>query len=215
MRVTHSLIRYLALAAATTLFSCGQTSSDENEHPRGGTPATGGTSAAGGAETAGARSVVVPLGGAGGAEVALPTPPPETTFRIVNDTDATLYVQLPTSQTLKLTVSGEYNGTPDWGDDVPFCMDCPRDTCPLYEQTLLTVEAIEPGDTWERVWDGYLFALNHEDCIERKSWRGNPHDVEICWGTGFTSDYEDVITDRVCVHDPFTLGDTVVHTVTN
>ena len=185
MRMTHSLTGYLALAAAATMLGCGQTNSDENQDQAGGTRATGGTPATGGAETGGVHSVVVPpasAGGAGGAEVTLPTPPPETTFRIVNDTNATIYVQLPTSQTLMFTVSGEYNGTPDWGDDAPFCMDCPRDTCPLYEQPLRTVEAIEPGDTWERVWDSYLFALNDENCIEKKTWRGNPHDAEILLG---------------------------------
>jgi len=218
MRVTHSLTAYLALAAAATVLGCGQTSADEDQNPSGGTPDTGGTPAAAGAETGGVQSVFVPpggAGGAGGAEVTLPTAPPETTFRIVNDTDATIYVQLPTSWTLTFTVSGEFNGTPDWGDDVPFCMDCPRDTCPLYEQTLRTVEAIEPGGTWERVWDSYLFALNDEDCLEKKAWRGNPHDAEICWGTRFTSDYEDIVTDPVCVHERFAVGDTVVHTVTN
>ncbi len=218
MRLTGSPVGLLALAVAVTSVGCGQTSSDAKPHPSGGTPATGGIPATGSVEGGGGQSDVVPaggVGGAGGEEGTVLPPAPETTFRLVNGTDAAIYVQLPTAHTLTFSVSGEYNGTPEWDDDPPFCMDCPRDTCPLYEQTLRTVEAIEPGQTWERVWDGYLFTTDDEGCFAKRVWRGSPHNVQICWGASFTSDQEQIVTDPVCGHEPFLIGDTVVHTVTN
>ena len=206
-----------ALAAAASILGCGQTTSDATPEASGGAPATGSTTTTGGAQTGG---VPARAGGAGGTHAQVPPLVPETTFRIVNDTDATIYVQLPSRFTIRgITVSGEYQGAHDLGDDAPLCLDCPIDTCPQWERTPFTVEAIEPGATWERVWDGYLYnrinPIGGDFCMEKRPWRGATHTAEICWGTGFTSEFEDRITGESCLREQFVLGDTVVHTVTN
>jgi hypothetical protein len=226
-KLAHAGAWGVAMCSVAFMLGCGQTSSDANPAAGGGPPAAGGTAATGGATApggaaapggttaaAGAETGAAPAvnGGTGGVDVTVE----ETTFRIVNDTDATIYAQLPSTHAIGgITVSGEYQGGHDLGDDVPFCLDCPRDTCPQWERTPLTVEAIEPGAIWERGWDGYLYKSNDDDCIEKRAWRGVTHTVEICWGTGFTSDFEDVITGESCVHREFVLGDVVEHTVTN
>jgi hypothetical protein len=153
--------------------------------------------AAGGSAGAGANVSA----GAGGTDRSAPGP---TTFVLRNDTDASIYVQVESRQSLWVTVGGE-NVILD-----PFCW-CGEPSCPELEPPLPAVAEIAPGEIYTYDWDGYA-AVWRDTCYEPTVLRGD-YQARFCYGASASysaNDFGDIVDDPQCKTVAFELGDASV-----